>query len=91
VVGGSQKVVIAHSTATGEVLWLKGIPGDVEALCVHGNIVVAPADNSNTVVLDVTTGHQLHTWPSAGKARGVCVFDGLTSDVICFDTFLTAC
>ena len=55
-------------------------------------MVVVPVDNSNTVVLDVTTGHQLHTLPSAGDGvHGICVFDGLTIDAICSVDFLTPC
>ncbi len=55
-------------------------------------MVVVPVDNSNIVVLDVTTGHQLHTLPSAGRGvSGICVFDGLTSDEIFFGYFLTSC
>ncbi len=90
VVGGSDKVVIAHSTVIGVELWRKEMLGNVFALRIHGGVVVVPVDNSNTVVLDVTTGHQLHTLPSAGKnVCGICVFDGLTSDVVCFVYFLT--
>ena len=75
--------VIAHSTATGAVLWRKEMPGNVHTLRIHGGVVVVPVDNSNTVVLDVTTGHQLHTLPSAGKGvGGICVFDGLTIGLI---------
>ena len=76
-VGGSGKVVIGYNTATGTVLWRKEMLGDVWTLRIHGGAVVVPVDNSNTVVLDVTTGHQLHTLPSSGDyATGLCVFDG---------------
>ena len=82
--------MIAHNTATGAVLWRKEMPGNVWTLRIHGGVVVVPVDNSNTVVLDVTTGHQLHTLPSAGeRVHGICVFDGLKNDVICFVDFLT--
>jgi hypothetical protein len=68
------------------------MPGFVWTLRIHGGVVVVPVDYSNTVVLDVTTGHQLHSLPSAGKfVRGICVFDGLASDVICLVDFLTPC
>jgi outer membrane protein assembly factor BamB len=78
VVGGSNKIVIAHNTATGAVLWRKEMPDLVQSLRIHGGVVVVPVDNSNTVVLDVTTGHQLHALPSAGElVMSVCVFDGL--------------
>ena len=91
-VGASQNVVIAHNTATGAVLWRKEMPGWVRALRIHGSVVVVPVDNNNIVVLDVTTGHQLHTLPSAGKyVYGICMFDGLASDVICLVCFLTTC
>ncbi len=90
VVGGSKKVVIAHSTATGAVLWRKEMPGKVWSLRIHGGVVVIPVDISNTVVLDATTGHQLHTLPSAGlNVLGMCVFDGLTSVLICCVSFFT--
>ncbi len=80
-VGASTQTVIAHNTATGLVLWRKEMPGWVWALRIHGGLVVVPADSSNTIVIDVTTGHQLHTLPSAGQGvRGICVFDGLISD-----------
>ncbi len=83
VVGASDKDVIAHSTATGTVFWQREMPGKVWALRIHGGVVVVPVDNSNTVVLNVTTGHQLHNLPSSGQGvRGVCVFDGMTSDVV---------
>ena len=85
VVGSCYKVVIAHNTATGAVLWRKKMPGNATTLRIHGGVVVVPVDNSNTVVLDVTTGHQLHTLPSAGRGvHGICVFDGLTIGLISF-------
>jgi hypothetical protein len=85
IVGGSQKVVIAHTIATSKELWLKEMPGDVWTVRIHGSVVVVPVDNSKTVVLDVTTGHQLHALPSAGeRVYGICLFDGLTSVVIYF-------
>ncbi len=90
VVGSSKNGVIAHNTATGAVLWRKEMLGEIWALRIHGGVLVVPVDNSNTVVLDVTTGHQLHTLPSAGaNVRGVFLFDGLTSDVTFFVDFLT--
>jgi hypothetical protein len=88
VVGGSQFYVIAHNTATGAMLWRKEMPGNVWSLRIHGGVVVVPVDNSNTVLLDVTTGRQLHTLPSAGEyVHGICVFDGLTIGVIYFCRF----
>ena len=66
------------------------MPGNVWTLRIHGGVVVVPVDNSNTVVLDVTTGHQLHTLPSAGEdMRGIRVFDGSFIHVICFVDFHT--
>ncbi len=82
-VGVSDKVVIAHDTATGEVLWRNEVPDNAWTLRIHGGLVVVPVDNSNTLVLDVATGHQLYTLPSAGEGVcGIYVFDGLTSVVI---------
>ena len=72
-------VVIAFSTVTGAVLWMKEMTGCVETLRIHGGVVVVPVSGSETLVLDINTGHQLHTLPSAGVyVRGICVFDGLT-------------
>ncbi len=77
-VGGSKSSVIARNMVTSLVLWRNEMPGWVWSLCIHGSVVVVPVDNSETVVLDLATGHQLHTLPSAGEIiRGVCVFDGL--------------
>jgi outer membrane protein assembly factor BamB len=88
VVGAGHEVVMAHSTATGAALWRKEVPDWVWSLRIHGGVVVIPVDNSNTLVLDVTTGQKLHTLPSAGEnVRGVCVFDGLTIYVTCFQLF----
>ncbi len=78
-VGCSGNVVIAHNTTTGAVLWQRKMPDNTYTLRIHGGVVVVPVDDSNTVVLDVITGHQLHTLPSAGlDVRGICVFDGST-------------
>jgi hypothetical protein len=86
------KVVVAHNAVTGAVLWRKAMPCDVWTLRISEGAVVVPVDHSNTLVLDVTTGHQLFTLPSAGEdVHGICVFDGLTSDVSCFIEFLTPC
>jgi hypothetical protein len=88
VVGSSLSVVIAHATATGTTLWRKEMPRNTWSLRIHGGVVVVPIDDRKTVVLDVTTGHQLHTLPSAGKdVQGICVFDGLISYVFWFDDF----
>ena len=90
VIGGSKKIVIAHSTASGAVLWRIEMLDWVWALRIHGGLVVVPVDNSNTVVLDVTTGHQLHTLPSAGKyVYGICVFDGFKNDGTFYVDFIT--
>ncbi len=92
VIGGCDKVVIAHDTVTGAVLWRNDTPGKVRTFCIHGDAVVVPFDNCNTVVLDVTTGHQIHTLPSTGECvSGLCVFDGLIRDVIFSVDFLTPC
>ncbi len=92
VVHGSSNVVIAHNRTNGAVLWRKEMPDRVWTLSIHGGVVVVPVDNSNTVVLDLSTGHQLHTLPSTGKnPHGIFVIDGLASDVIRFGDFLTSC
>ncbi len=84
-VGASENAAIAHNTATHAVVWRKQMPALVCTLCIHGGVVIVAVNNGNTVVLDVTTGTQLHTLPSAGEyVRGICVFDGLAIDVICF-------
>ncbi len=90
VVGAGHEVVMAHNTVTCAALWRKEMLGRVWTLRIHGNVVVVPNHNSNIAVLDVTTGQQLHTLPSAGDfVYGVCVFDGLTFDAISFDSILT--
>jgi hypothetical protein len=77
-VSGNRSDAIAHNTATGAVLWRKYVSGRIRTLCIHGGVVVVPVDNSNTEVLDVTTGHIVHILPSAGEnIKGICVFDGL--------------
>ena len=64
------------------------MPGNVWTLRIHGGVVVVPVDHSDTLVLEITTGHQLHTLPSAGeRVYGICVFEGSTSDVILFVQF----
>ena len=85
VIGSSQKVLIARDTATGAVLWRKVMAGCVWPLRIHEDVVVAPVHGSQTVVLDVTTGQQVYTLPSAGfNVVGVCVFEGLTIGYIRF-------
>ncbi len=94
VVGASLRVLIAHNTTTCAVLWRKEMSVTVWALCIHRGVAVVPDGYINTVVLDATTGHQLHALPSAGKGvYGICVFDGLklSCDVIFFFHFLTPC
>ncbi len=89
-IGASNKAVIAHNTATGAVLWRKEMPGRIYTLRFHGGVVVATVNNSNTLVLDVATGDQVHTLPRTTETiLGLCVFDGLTNDVIFFVDFLT--
>ena len=83
VIGGCYDYVIAHNTTTCRVLWRKQMSDRIWSLRIHKSLVVVPVDNGETAVLDITTGHQLHTLPSAGSdVRGICVFDGLTSDSI---------
>ncbi len=83
VIGGSDdNVLIAHSTATCAILWRKQMSACVNSLRIHGGVVVVPANYSNMEVFDVTNGRQLYTLPPAGKGIvGICMFDGLTSDV----------
>ncbi len=85
-------MVIAHNTATGAISWRKEMPGRVWTLRIHGGVVVLPVDNSNTVVFDVTTGHLLHSLPSAGElVVGMSLFHGLTEGVICVVDFFMPC
>ena len=85
VVGASESIVIAHNTATGAELWRKEMDREVETLRIHGDVVFAVVNKSKTVVLDVSTGHQIHALPTFGKGvNGVCVFDGLTGEYVCF-------
>ncbi len=84
VVAGGFKVMIAHDAATGEVLWRREMPGKIQSLRIHGNVVVAPVYGSMIAVLDLTSGDQIHTLPSAGNdVNGICVFDGLAEDLFC--------
>ncbi len=92
VVAAAHEFVIAHSTATGEVIWREEMSGEVWSLRIHGGVVVVPVDDSCTVVLDVTTGHLISSLPSAGThVIGTCVFDGLTRHMICLSIFFTPC
>ncbi len=78
IIGNTRTAVIAHNTATGVVIWQNEMPDNACTLRIHGSVVVVLVDDSNTVVLDVTTGHQLHTLPPTGKyVIGICIFDGL--------------
>jgi hypothetical protein len=82
VIGGSDDVVIAHNIAAGVMLWRKDLHGMVWSLCIHENVVVVPVDGSETLVLDIASGKQIHTIPSAGEeVFGICVFDGEFSEV----------
>ncbi len=84
-VGASHQHVLAHDTATRAVLWQRDMAGDVWTLRIHGGVVVVPVDYSNFVVLDVTTGHQIYSIPSTAEdVHGICVFDGLGCNAICF-------
>ena len=87
VIGVCTMVVAAYNTVDCALLWQKTLPQGMFTLRIHGNVVVLPVQNGSTVVLDVTTGHQLHDLPSAGKSVGIFVFDGLTRNVnvsVCF-------
>ncbi len=60
------------------------------AFRIYEGVVVVPVDNSNILVLDISTGHQVHALPSAGKdVFGICVFDGLSSEYACLIDSLT--
>ncbi len=74
--------MIAYSTTEGTMLWQTQINGQLFSLRIHSDVVLVPVEDSETLVVDVTSGHQIHTLPSAGKyVHGICVFDGLTSSV----------
>ncbi len=80
-IGGGGEVLIAHNTATCAVIWRKELSGSVWSLCIHNDVVVVPVNGSETVVLDISNGNQIHALPSAGEyVYGICVFDGLTCD-----------
>jgi hypothetical protein len=84
-VSGSWNSVIAHHTKTDAVLWQKTVTR-VEAMRIYECAVLGPVNNDKTVVRDVTTGHQLHTFPlpvTRYGVRSVYLFDGLKSGVIC--------
>ncbi len=70
---------VAHSTASRAILWRKEMSGIVLVLRIHGGMVVVPAAGSGvTLVLNLMTGHPVHSLPLAGESvRGLCVFDGL--------------
>ncbi len=87
-IGCAGRFVLAHSTATAAILWQIDLPGSIWSLRIHGGVVVVPVDGSDTMVLDVSSGHQVHVMPPAGDyVHGVCVFDGLIGDVIVLLTF----
>ncbi len=78
VVVGNRHVVIAHNTVTGAMLWRKELQSSFQTFCIHGGLVVLPVHGCDTVLLDVTTGHQLHSMPTAWiNVHGICVFDGM--------------
>ncbi len=79
VVGSSYSQILAHDTATGEVLWEASMPRNVGVkhfLRIHRNMVFLPCD-SEIVVLDLKTGLRVHSLPSAGSNLcAIFVFDG---------------
>ncbi len=78
VIGGGDNVVIAHNPATEAVLWRKEMHGKVWSLSIDGGLVFIPVDGTEILVLDVTSGVQVHTLPLTGVyIRQVLVFDGL--------------
>ncbi len=84
--------MVAHDTTTGALLWRNEMSGNVWSLCIHGGVVVVPVEDENIVVLDVSTGHQQHVLPSAGRlVYGVCVFEGLSGARVCLGVLLTPC
>ncbi len=90
-VGCSKHTVIAHDTVTCAIIWQKEVSGRVWTLRVHGGVAIVPVSGHDTLVIDVSTGHQVHAMPSAGEnVYGLCVFDGLISHLIfpCFCFFL---
>jgi hypothetical protein len=91
VIGCSNKIVLAHDTDTDTIFWRRKMLMGVWSLCIHGSVVVVPVDNSETLVMDVATGHQILTMPCAGSCiSGIRVFDGLTGHVVCLVDFLTS-
>ncbi len=83
VVGGSncgtQSFVVAHNTATRTLIWKKQLPQSISSIRAYGGIVIVPLDYGKTLVLDISTGNQIHSLPSAGKdIHSICVFEGLT-------------
>ncbi len=80
--------MIALDTATCAMLWRKQLPGNAWSLIINGGVVVIPVDECNTMVLDVTSGHQYHALPSAEIFMcGLCVFEGLTNGFILITCF----
>ncbi len=89
-IGGSRNVVIAfNTTSKAPALW-RMTPDDVWSsyifnLRIHGDVVVVPFYGNKTMVIDIATGHTIQTLPLSGiDARTTCVFDGLTSDKVCW-------
>jgi hypothetical protein len=87
VVGKWHNLMIAQ-TATGEVLWQKEMNDEIIALRIHGGVIAVVPENCNTVVLDISSGEQIHELPSAGKhVLAICVFDGLAPGLALFFIF----
>jgi hypothetical protein len=85
VVGASQKLVIAYSTSTCGSIWQKEMCGNVWSIRIHGSVLVVPVNDSETAVLDVSTGQLTNVLPSKLKdIDGICVFDGLKTMIDVF-------
>ncbi len=77
VIGSSNHILIAFSTITRTILWRKVMSAEVWALRIHGGVVAVPVRSSNTEILDVSSGHQIHVLPTAWDIMcGVYVRDG---------------
>ncbi len=91
VIGANGKVLIAHNTATGALRWRMVMHSYVQALRIHGSVVVVAIDDSNTVVIDVNTADQIDSLPATGRwVTSLCVFDGLVCQQPRIDDFLNS-
>jgi hypothetical protein len=79
VISACSRVVIAH-LVSGEALWRKDVSNSnvVWSLRIQGDVVLVPVSDRETMVLEMMTGRQIHSLPSAGMSIcGICAFAGL--------------